>query len=92
MGLMLLVNPLSAIVVVLLFVFSFLIVWQFVGYPLVMGMVALRHKPKAKDYGFQPFVSIIVPTYNEEASIEQRIHNLDDLNYQPSNYEIIIVD
>lgn len=92
MSSMFLVDPVFSILVALLFVLSFLIIWQFVGYPLVMGVVALRQKPKAKDYGFQPFVSIIVPTFNEEASIEQRIHNLYGLNYPPSNYEIIVVD
>jgi poly-beta-1,6-N-acetyl-D-glucosamine synthase len=92
MSSMFLVNPVFTILVVLLFVFSFLLIWQFVGFPLVMGVVALRQKPKAKDYGFQPFVSIIVPTYNEDASIEPRIHNLYGLNYPPSNYEVIVVD
>lgn len=87
-----LMTPLFIVLVVLLFVLSFFIIWQFVGYPLAMGVVALRQKPKTKDYEFQPFVSIIVPTFNEEASIEQRIHNLDGLNYPPSNYEIIVVD
>ncbi len=42
-----------------------------VGYPSLMAIVALRSKPKNKDYSFQPFVSIIVPTYNEEKVIEK---------------------
>ena len=76
----------------LLFVLSFLIVWQFAGYPLLMTIVALRRKPQSKDYSYQPFVSIIVPTHDEQASIETRIDNLYSLDYPRQNYEIIVVD
>jgi cellulose synthase/poly-beta-1,6-N-acetylglucosamine synthase-like glycosyltransferase len=57
-----------------------------------MTVIALRRKPQSKDYSYQPYVSIIVPTYNEEASIEARISNLYDLEYPSQNYEIVIVD
>jgi biofilm PGA synthesis N-glycosyltransferase PgaC len=80
------------LIYVLLFVLSFLIVWQFAGYPLLMTVIALRRKPQSKDQSYQPFISIIVPTYDEEASIETRIHNLCDLNYPRKNYEIVVVD
>ena len=39
---------------------------------------------------FFPFVSIMVPVYNEEKVIEDSVKSLLDLNY--SNYEIIIVN
>jgi poly-beta-1,6-N-acetyl-D-glucosamine synthase len=85
------VSVLSA-VTILLFVASFLLIWQFTGYPLLMGLIALLRKPKDKDYGFQPFISIVVPTYDEEPTIEKRIHNLYSLDYPTQNYEVIIVD
>jgi len=44
----------------------------------------LRTKP------FEPFVSIIVPTYNEEKNIEACLQSLQALNY--SRYEIIVSD
>ena len=78
--------------IILLHLLSFLLIWQFVGYPALMVVVALRAKPKNKDYSFQPFVSIIVPTYNEEKVIEDRIENLVELDYPKDNYEIIVVD
>jgi poly-beta-1,6-N-acetyl-D-glucosamine synthase len=80
------------LIYVLLFVLSFLIVWLFAGYPLLMTVIALRRKPQTKDYTYQPFVSIIIPTHNEEASIETRIDNLYSQNYPKQNYEIIVVD
>jgi cellulose synthase/poly-beta-1,6-N-acetylglucosamine synthase-like glycosyltransferase len=81
-----------SLVVILLYLLSFLLIWQFVGYPSVMGMIALRSKPKEKDYSFQPFVSIIVPAYNEETVIGERIKNLLELDYPKDKYEIIIVE
>jgi cellulose synthase/poly-beta-1,6-N-acetylglucosamine synthase-like glycosyltransferase len=57
-----------------------------------MAIVALKSKPKNKDYSFQPFVSIIVPTYNEEKVIEVRKKNLVVLDYPKDKYEIIVVD
>jgi len=55
-----------SVIVILLYLLSFLVIWQFVGYPSLMAVVALRAKPKNKDYSYQPFVSVIVPMYNEE--------------------------
>jgi poly-beta-1,6-N-acetyl-D-glucosamine synthase len=82
----------TTLVFALLFVISFLIVWEFGGYPLLMTIASLRSKPQTKDYSFQPFVSIIVPTYNEELCIETRIYNLYLQNYPKRNYELIVVD
>jgi cellulose synthase/poly-beta-1,6-N-acetylglucosamine synthase-like glycosyltransferase len=53
---------------------------------------ALRHKLSHKDYSYQPFVSIIIPTYNEDGVIEKRIQNLRDLHYPNEKYEILVVD
>lgn len=81
-----------SIITILLYLLSFLFIWQFVGHPSLMAIAALKSKPKDKDYSFQPFVSIIVPTYNEEKVIAKRIENLVVLEYPKDNYEIIVVD
>ena len=80
------------ITIILLYLLSFAIIWQFVGYPSLMAVAALKSKPKNKDYSHQPSVSIIVPTYNEENVIAKRIENLVELDYPKDNYEIIVVD
>lgn len=77
--------------IIMLYLLSFLLIWQFVGYPSLMAIVALRAKSKNKDYSFQPFVSVIVPAYNEEEVISKRIENLADLDYPKDKYEIIVV-
>ena len=80
------------ITIILLYFLSFLLIWQFVGYPSLTAIVALKSKPKDKDYSFQPFVSVIVPTYNEAKVIANRIKNLVELDYPEDKYEIIVVD
>lgn len=57
-----------------------------------MSIIAVNTKPKKLDYSFQPFISIIVPTFNEENVITKRIENLLNLNYPSEKYEVIIVD
>ena len=79
-------------IVILLYLLSFLLIWQFVGYPSLMALIAIRSKPKVKDYSYQTFVSIIVPAYNEETVIGERIKNLVELDYPKDKYEVIIVE
>lgn len=78
--------------IILLYFLSFLLIWQFVGYPSLMAIVALKSKSKNKDYSYQPFVSIIVPTYNEDKVIAKKMKNLSELDYPKDKYEIIVVD
>jgi hypothetical protein len=47
------------ITIIPLYLLSLLLIWQFVGYPLLMGIIALTSKPENRDYAFQPFVSIV---------------------------------
>ncbi|MGB2726925.1 MAG: hypothetical protein WBD09_00410 [Halobacteriota archaeon] len=74
------------ITIILLYLLSFLLVWQFAGYPSLMAIAALKSKPKNKEYSVQPFVSVIVPTYNEVKVIAKRMKNLVDLNYPKDKY------
>jgi len=57
-----------------------------------MAIVALKSKPEKKDYSFQPFVSVLVATYNEEKVIAKRIENLFTLDYPKNKYEVLVVD
>jgi cellulose synthase/poly-beta-1,6-N-acetylglucosamine synthase-like glycosyltransferase len=80
------------LIVVALYVVSILLIWQFVGYPVLMGLVALRATPKKKNYTYTPFVSIIVPTFDEQKVIGSRLNNLLRLDYPKDKYEIIVVE
>jgi cellulose synthase/poly-beta-1,6-N-acetylglucosamine synthase-like glycosyltransferase len=82
----------TLILLILLYLASFLFIWQFVGYPTIMVLIAIRNDQKPLNYSYQPFVTILVPTYNEEKNIWGRIENLRDLNYPKDKYEVIVVD
>ncbi|MGD0327270.1 MAG: hypothetical protein ABSB21_01385 [Halobacteriota archaeon] len=78
-------QPFVTLDIVVLYLLAFLLIWVFLGYPLLMLGFALRRKNAGKDYSYQPFISVLVPTYNEEAVIEKRIQNLRDLQYPKKN-------
>jgi len=76
------------VVIILLSLFSLL----FFGYPLLAWVLSkVRNKPVKRRKIF-PFVSIIIPCYNEEKVIENKIQNTLSLEYPKSKYEIIVVD
>lgn len=66
-----------------------------VGYWLFL-VIANKFRKQEKDQKADKeeysFVSIIIPTYNEEANIERKINSLIDLDYPKSQMEIIVVD
>ncbi|MFC1932383.1 glycosyltransferase [Chloroflexota bacterium] len=78
----------------LLVLFTVLLLWQFLGYPLFMSLMYRKHKKSLpdKDYSYQPFISIIVPAYNEEHMINQRIENLLSQAYPKDKFEVIVID
>ena len=57
---------------------------------LIMAYLYINKYTFKKMNGYYPFVSIIVPVYNEEKVIKESVRSLLELNY--SNYEIIIVN
>ena len=78
----------------LLVLFTVLLLWQFLGYPLFMSLMYKKRKRRLpdKDYSYQPFISIIVPAYNEEHVIKQRIDNLLSQAYPKDKFEVIVID
>jgi poly-beta-1,6-N-acetyl-D-glucosamine synthase len=86
------VSPVTTLALIAVSVLAALLIWVFVGYPLVMLRFALTHRDVEKNYSFQPFFSILVPTFNEEAVVEARIQNLRDLRYPKDKYEILVID
>jgi biofilm PGA synthesis N-glycosyltransferase PgaC len=86
------VFPVQTLALIAVSALAALLIWVFVGYPLVMLRVALTRRDVEKNYSFQPFFSILVPTFNEEAVIEERIQNLRALRYPKDKYEILVID
>ena len=64
-------------VIALLIVLVGLVVYYYVGYPVMMSLLAkLRAKPWRRDENFKPRVSVILAVYNEEAVIEACVRSI----------------
>lgn len=61
-------------------------------YGLIIKRLATRPPNWSPDKAFTPFVSVIIPTFNERKTIEERVKNLDQLDYPTSSLEVIFVD
>ena len=69
-----------------------LLLYVYVGYPLVLVIIArLRRQPAAGEAGRLPGVSIIIPVYNEEGVIEDKLGNMLALDYPEERRQIIVV-
>lgn len=75
--------------IVALVIFLFVLVIRYFAI-LIMAYLYINEYTYKPTTGFFPFVSIIVPVYNEEKVIAESIKSLLGLDY--SNYEIIIVN
>jgi cellulose synthase/poly-beta-1,6-N-acetylglucosamine synthase-like glycosyltransferase len=84
--------------------FVVLLVFVLVSYPIVGGIAFIvssfyyhvlsekRDLPRYLEHG-EPFVTVLVPAHNEEASIAATVHYLrTQLNYPADRYEVIVVD
>lgn len=50
----------------------------------------LRKKPKEINYEYKPFVTIMIPSHNEQYVIEKTVETVLELDYP--NFEVIVID
>jgi poly-beta-1,6-N-acetyl-D-glucosamine synthase len=77
----------STIVALVIFLFVLLVRYFAI---LIMAYLYINEYTYKTTNGFYPFVSIIVPVYNEEKVVKESIQSLIELEY--NNYEIIVVN
>jgi cellulose synthase/poly-beta-1,6-N-acetylglucosamine synthase-like glycosyltransferase len=66
------------------------IVWVYVGYPMVLGLVAaLRRKPVGRA-PVRPTVSLVICAYNEERDIRRKLDECLATDYPADRLEIIV--
>lgn len=58
----------------------------------LLTLVENKHDLRDKIISKFPFVTIIVPAYNEEKTLEKTVKSLTALDYPKDKYEIIIID
>ncbi|MBU4305742.1 MAG: glycosyltransferase family 2 protein [Candidatus Omnitrophica bacterium] len=76
-----------------LFWFSFnLVLFIYLGYPLILTVLGfIFKKPHNVDENFMPEVSLLIPAYNEEKIISEKIENSLSLDYPKDKFEIIVI-
>ncbi len=70
---------------------AFLVVWTYVGYPLFIAVLA-RWRPRPhRRAPLEVPVTFIVPAYNEEVVIAEKLENLLSLDYPAALREMIVI-
>lgn len=77
----------------LLFVDIILLAWIYFGYGIFVRIKKLhRAIPENIDKSYTPRITVIIPTHNEERTIENKIRNTISVDYPANLFEIIVVD
>ncbi|MBV8820941.1 MAG: glycosyltransferase family 2 protein [Acidobacteriaceae bacterium] len=64
--------------------------YAYIGYPIVLVLLRrLIHRP-VKKARYTPFISILIPAYNEEEMIGAKIRNCLSLDYPAEQMEIVV--
>ncbi len=81
------------LLVFLFLIVTMLVAWTLFGYILLIWFIGLfRHKTTPDFPDVWPFISLIVPCYNEEAHIIAKLENIRKLDYPQNCLEIVFVD
>ena len=69
---------------------AFLIVYAYVGYPLVLLLLRILIHRSVRKGSIEPYVTLVVPAYNESRVIEAKIRNARSLDYPANKLEVLI--
>ena len=69
----------------------FLVLYTYLLYPVILLVLSLwKRSTVSRHFDFMPSVSMIIPVYNEEKVIADKLENCRKLNYPPDKLEILI--
>ena len=85
-------TPLALALLLLFILCVLLLIYIYVGYPLMIVALAkfFRHPVQKRD--ILPTVTIVIPTFNEEVVIKEKIENTLQLDYPRDRLQIIVCD
>ena len=66
------------------------VLYTYAGYPLVLRLLRLVIKRPVRRAPIEPFVSILVPAYNEADVIADKIQNVLAIDYPADSYELAV--
>jgi biofilm PGA synthesis N-glycosyltransferase PgaC len=68
----------------------FVPIYAYLGYPLILLALRLAIRREVRKHPIEPFVSLLIPAYNEAGVIERKIENSLALDYPPERLEIVV--
>jgi cellulose synthase/poly-beta-1,6-N-acetylglucosamine synthase-like glycosyltransferase len=68
-----------------------LIVYAYLGYPLLLAAIAAFRPRQAVSPGYCPRLTVLIAAYNEAANIVRKLHETLALEYPPELLEILVV-
>jgi cellulose synthase/poly-beta-1,6-N-acetylglucosamine synthase-like glycosyltransferase len=75
---------------IIFWLFIFLILYCYFGYPLILLILGILFGKKPEKKEIFPLVSLLIPVYNEEKVIQKKIENSLELDYPKDKLEIIV--
>jgi cellulose synthase/poly-beta-1,6-N-acetylglucosamine synthase-like glycosyltransferase len=76
---------------VIFFFCLFMIVYIYMGYPVLIYFAAIFRNRRIKKGSYEPHVTILVAAYNEEKTIAETLENKLALDYPKEKLEIIVI-
>lgn len=80
----------SMISEILFWISCLLIIYTYIGYPLLITLISLFVSNRVKISDMEPSVSLLVAAYNEEKDISRKLENSLELDYPVEKFEIIV--
>ena len=85
-------TSLASILSVIFVLSVLLLAYIYVGYPLLILLLARFFRRPVKKQDITPSVTLVIPTFNEEAVITEKIENTLHLDYPPDRLQILVCD
>jgi len=83
-------NVVSHFPVVLFWTSLCLICYTYLGYPLLLSFMTAIKKKDVNKADYWPTVSLVIPAYNEETDIEEKLQNSLLLDYPADKLQIVV--
>ena len=78
------------LLIVLFWVFFALAVHPYITYPIVILVLSSLRAQPTQENSKKPLVSVVVPAYNEQDTIERRVRNLLELDWPLDRLEVVV--
>jgi len=85
-------SPFALALQVFFWIFALAVVYTYIGYPIVITVLARFIRRPVYVAPITPLVSLIIPAYNEESVIADKLRNSFGLDYPSEQREIIVVN